>query len=390
MRLASAAVAPLLRKLFVTEGPGAGVVDKPIRISGYVSFTGEKRSLTGADVRDLAARLVKQALRTGGERPVPADEEQAVADALAATLHALGDLTLTDLEAVRLGHREFARELRRAGGRPERELSADATYFYERLLDAACLHILHFFTQRSTFVAHTLVEQTRAVGELTAKVDELIRRNPLPGGEDAAFEQGYLQYVAKKHGKLTIYGIDLNRSPARWPLDVAYLSLEATSTVPTPLHRELLKRIEDRVVAEADMAAVTQDQWLAYSVAAGPRLADQALADSPRVLLRGEAGSGKTTLVQWLAVTAAGQEFSPRTAYLHDRIPFVLPLRRLTRQGGRLPMPKDFLEAIGCNLAGTQPTGAGSTGCSRQDGAWCWSTASTRCPSASASGPAPG
>lgn len=371
MRLASAAVAPLLRKLFVTEGRGAGVVDKPIRISGYVSLTGEKRSLTAADVRELAAKLVRQALRTG-ERPIPADEEQAVADALATTLHALGDLTITDLDAVRLGHRAFARELRRAGGGPERELSADATYFYERLLDAACLHILHFFTQRSTFVAHTLVEQTRAVGDLTAKVDELIRRNPLPGGEDAAFEQGYLRYVAKKHGRLTIYGIDLNRSPARWPLDVAYLSLEVTSPIAvtpftSPWHQELALPRE-LFPAEGIDAAMqsTASSWEATltgrglevrHVASGPRLADQALADSPRVLLRGEAGSGKTTLVQWLAVTAAGQEFSPRTAYLHDRIPFVLPLRRLTRQGGRLPMPKGFLEAVGCNLAGTQPPG---------------------------------
>ncbi|MER8073124.1 hypothetical protein ABTZ59_33170 [Streptomyces sp. NPDC094034] len=34
--------------------------------------------------------------------------------------------------------------------------------------------------------------------------------------------------MAKKHGKLTIYGINLNNSPRRWPLDVAYLSLQAS------------------------------------------------------------------------------------------------------------------------------------------------------------------
>lgn len=71
IRLASAAIGPLVKKLFVTEGAGAGLVDKPIRISGHVSFTGEKRSLTEADLRTLAAKLVKQALRTG-ERPITA------------------------------------------------------------------------------------------------------------------------------------------------------------------------------------------------------------------------------------------------------------------------------------------------------------------------------
>ncbi|MFE9560723.1 NACHT domain-containing protein [Streptomyces sp. NPDC006487] len=77
----------------------------------------------------------------------------------------------------------------------------------------------------------------------------------------------------------------------------------------------------------------------------------------PRVLLRGEAGSGKTTLVQWLTVSAAQQDRPDRPAYLRDRIPFVLPLRTLTRHGERLPTPKDFLAAVDCPLTGSQPAG---------------------------------
>ncbi|WKD32030.1 NACHT domain-containing protein [Streptomyces xanthophaeus] len=368
IRLASAAVAPLVRKLFVSEGGGAGLVDRPIRISGHVSFTGEKRSLTEADLGTLAAKLVEQALRTG-ERPIATDEQQAVTDALAQTLRGLGELTMTDLDAVRLGSAAFARELRAVSGRPERELGSDATYFYERLVDAACLHILQFFTQRSTFVAHALVEQTRGIAELTAKVDELIRRDPLPGAEDAAFEQLYLPYVQKKHGKLTIYGIDLGSSPARWPLDAAYLSLEAT---PVTWHRWLNDRGTDAAHLSAGQALAGGSrvllrggarsgrtallQWLA----AAPRHAlpaDQALAGGHRVLLRGEAGSGKTTLVQWLAVTAACRNLSPQMEYLYDRIPFVLPLRTLTRHGERLPAPRDFLTAVGCPLGSSQPDG---------------------------------
>ncbi|MFJ9646006.1 hypothetical protein [Streptomyces sp. NPDC101206] len=114
------------------DAAGGRVRPGRIRISGYVSFTGEKRPLTESDLRTLAAKLVRQALRTGGERPVAADEQQAVADALATTLHALGDLTLTDLDAVRPGAANFAGGLRRAAGRPERHLSADATHFYRR------------------------------------------------------------------------------------------------------------------------------------------------------------------------------------------------------------------------------------------------------------------
>ncbi|MGW7056212.1 NACHT domain-containing protein [Streptomyces sp. NPDC054887] len=377
-RLASSVVGPLVKSLFVTEGPGAGLVDRPVRLAGYVSFRGEKRTLTRADLRKLSAELVRQALRTG-ERPLPADEEQAVTDALTSTLYALGDLTLSDVEAVELGHSALARRLRRESDRPERHLSADATYFYERLLDATCLHILHFFTQRSTFVAATLVTQSRRQGELVAKVDELIARHPLPGAQDVAFEQRYLAYVAKKHGKLTIFGIDLSNSPGKWPLDAAYLSLEATArTVPGAGHGPLSDDDLHRLVRESaeryrehagfvaarlghgparDTRSPQDPSGLLPPAAVTPRPADQALAGHERVLLRGEAGSGKTTLVQWLAVTAARPDLDDRMVYLRDRVPFVLPLRTLTRHGERLPAPKDFLAAVGSPLAGEQPAG---------------------------------
>ncbi|WP_443071487.1 NACHT domain-containing protein [Streptomyces sp. NBC_01465] len=313
MRIASSVASPLIKKLFQAEGPGAGLVDRPVRIASYVSFKGEKRTLTGTDMHDLAAALVKEAFRTE-ERPAPADEEWAVVDALTTTLYALGDLTLSDVAAVELGHRSLARELRRAADTPERELSADATYFYERLLETACLHILNFFTQRSTFIPATLVAQSRRQAELIALIDELIARNPLPGSADAAFESRYREHITQKHNALTIYGIDLREFPERWPLDAAYLSLEATGTQPHSfgLPGEQLEPTTVRLPAE------------------------EAFLDHERVLLRGDAGSGKTTLVQWLAITAD-----------RGRIPFVLPLRTLIR-ADTLPTPALFLASVAC------------------------------------------
>ncbi|MDR3082229.1 MAG: NACHT domain-containing protein [Streptomyces sp.] len=326
VKVASSVVAPLVKRLFVTEGPGAGLVDKPVRVSEYVSFRGEKRGLTEKDLHKLAAALVARAVTTDGERPLPEDETPAVVLALAHTLHALGDLDMTDVQAVQLGHGALARQLRAASGNPDRHLSLDATVFYERILDVACLHILHFFTRRSAFVPRTLVEQTRRQTELIAKVDELIARTPPTGGTDPAFEQRYLAYVATRHSHLTIYGIDLANSPERWPLDAAYLSLQA------------LRPAEDEVTTTGIATAAT----------ALP--AEQALADHDRVLLRGVAGSGKSTLVQWLAVTTARGERG-------DRIPFVLPLRTLMRRPGGLPAPDGFLDAVRVPFHAAQPPG---------------------------------
>ncbi|WP_411077233.1 NACHT domain-containing protein [Streptomyces sp. cmx-10-25] len=333
-RLASAAIGPLLKKLLVDEGPGAGLVPKgaQVRLSGLVSFRGEKRALTEKDVRGLAATLVERSRQGTGEPPFPADETEAVADALAGNLLALGGLDMDDVQAVRLGHRDLARRLRAAAPAPD-GLSTDSVLYLETLTEWACLHILEFFTRRSTFIARSLVEQTRAQAELLAKVDEVIRRTPRAETGDAEFERRYLAHLAKKHGRLTIHGVDLHHSPDEWPLDMAYLSLEATGAEDP---HETSGRPREQASVRADLA----------------------LARHERVLFRGLAGSGKTTLIQWLTVSAATTEDRDRPegmAYLRGRIPFVLPLRALTRHGERLPSPDRFLPAAGCPL--TPPDG---------------------------------
>jgi hypothetical protein len=313
-KLASGLITPLLKRLFVPDSPGAGLVGRPVRLSALVSFKGEKRTLTEKDVHKLADRLVARAVDSPGEAPFPLAEQTAVADALARRLLSLGDLDMDDVQAVRLGQRELARQLECRAPAPD-GLSTDACHFLDSATEWACLQILEFFTRRSTFVARTLVEQTRTQAELIARVDELIARTPRPGMQDRAFERRYLPYVAERHNHITIYGIDLRDSPDRWPLEVAYLSLEATAT-------------EDRQLPDEHPGAALTVQLPA----------EDALSTHDRVLLRGDAGSGKTTLVQWLAVTAARDG---------DRIPYVLPLRTLIR-AGQLPSPADFLTAVGC------------------------------------------
>ncbi|MGQ5603195.1 NACHT domain-containing protein [Streptomyces sp. EKS3.2] len=322
-KLASALVAPLVKKLFVTGGPGAGLVDRPVRLTRLVSFRGEQRHLGEAEVGRLAGRLVGASLDSPGEPPFPPDETEAVTHALTARLLALGDLDMDDVQAVRLGHGELAAQLRRRTPSATGGLSADACHFLDSVTEWACLHILEFFTRRSTFVARTLVAQTRGQAELIAKVDELIARTPRPDARDTAFERRYLPYVADQHNRITIYGIDLRDSPDRWPLEVAYLSLEATGT-------------EERAALPGEPPEPERTVHLS---------ADEALRGDDRVLLRGDAGSGKTTLVQWLAVTAARDG---------DRVPYVLPLRTLVRAGA-LPAPAAFLTAVGCPL--TPPEG---------------------------------
>ncbi|WP_328749409.1 NACHT domain-containing protein [Streptomyces sp. NBC_00285] len=314
-KLASGLVGQLVKRLFRPDGPGAGLVDKPVRLKDLVSFRGEKRILGEKDVHKLADHLVRQAVDSPGEPPFRTGEQTAVADALARRLLALGDLDMDDVQAVRLGFRELARKLHHEAPAPD-GLSADACHFLDSATEWACLQILEFFTRRSTFVARTLVEQTRTQAELIAKIDGLIARSPRPGAQDRSFERRYLPYVADRHNHITIYGVDLRDSPDRWPLEVAYLSLEATTAEELPEEHPRTTTLPVQLPAE------------------------EALFLHDRILLRGDAGSGKTTLVQWLAVTSAREG---------TQIPYVLPLRTLIRADA-LPAPTAFLSAVGCPL----------------------------------------
>ncbi|MFI8348891.1 NACHT domain-containing protein [Streptomyces sp. NPDC085596] len=332
-KLASGLLASLLKKVFPADGPGAGLVPKPVRLSDRVSLGGEKRHLGEKEMRRLATHLVEEALDTPGEPPFARDEETAVTEALTRRLLALGDIDMAVVQAAQLDERGLAGHLGRAAPRPD-GLSGDADLFLERATEWACGQILEFFSRRPTFLARTVIEQSRAQARTAAGVDELLARTRRPDTQDRDFETRYLAHLAKKHGRLTIYGIDLTNSPGRWPLDAAYLSLEAVRHDSDPLGSAF-------GTAPAKPVRVP---------------ADEALAGHDRVLLRGVAGSGKTTLVQWLAVSAA-TEPTGRMAHLAGRVPFVLPLRTLTRHGEQLPSAARFLTAVGCPLDGAQPDG---------------------------------
>lgn len=322
VRVGSAAIAPLIRKLFRGEEPGAGLVAGPARIRSLVTFRGEKTELTRHDLEKLVRRLVERAVSTAAphEDPAPAEHE-AVVQALADSLSALGDLDMDDVQAVALGPGALAEVL---GGHRPAGLSAAAERFHDHLLQVACLHIVDFFTRRSTFVARTVVEEARQTRRLVEAVDLLVRRLPDRRAEDADFEERYRRHLARRHGRLTVFGIDVDDD---WPLDEAYVSLETADGD-----------------ARADFAPGAE-----HGHRPAPALrAEEALAGRERVLLRGAAGAGKTTLVQWLAVTTAEWRPSRNLAHLFGRVPFVLPLRALTRAGRQLPAPSGFLSAVRC------------------------------------------
>ncbi|MFJ8230418.1 NACHT domain-containing protein [Streptomyces sp. NPDC094448] len=184
---------------------------------------------------------------------------------------------------------------------------------------------------------------------------------------DAPFEERYADAVKAQYGKTEIFGIDeLGVSESSWDLDTAYLSLEATG------RDEELRRgpgklpPEVRASSPEDPSAVTlRAHDDVVGVRAGPSLDDrprrveQLLGRSNRILLRGEAGAGKTTLVWWLAAHAACGTLPGELDELNGLVPLVVPmrsLRRLPDQKAAFPTPDELGQVAGLAV-GRAPDG---------------------------------
>ncbi|MGW8381097.1 NACHT domain-containing protein [Streptomyces sp. ODS28] len=344
VRIASAAAEPVIRRLVrEARGPAGG----PELLPALMAFRGADAALGYEDLLDTARELTRLA-RTHHHFPPMLTKVDGVEDVLARTLWTIGELDLTDEQAVRLGPQDFARRLRGAVPGADRGLPHDAAWFHDSLLVTVCLHLLHLLLQRSPVLAGRLAERSHRIGQLVDLNDaEAVRGRPGPSAdsaEDAPFEERYLHSLVERFSRVTIYGIDLPNpnSPDNWPLDATYLSLGADFEE-TPEGQAGQEGQEGQAGQEAQERGRQSDA------------ADRSLAAHERVLLRGVAGSGKTTLIQYLALRTARDELPDELRPLRGLIPFVLPVRRFAREG--FPSPDEFLSAIRHPLADEAPEG---------------------------------
>jgi len=303
VRLASTVLSTVAKSVLAPK-PGAGLVADPVR------------PLPKQASPERLARVLSGRIGTA-YASLPEHERSAAVAAVQDSFAAAGDLDADRLFTVDLDPGRLAAELRRPVG----DLAERARDLYDELLALCCAHVVEQLTAHPSFAARAAVEQTRRTGTM-------LRDRAAPARPEAAaldFEERYARYLAETHGRLELFGLTLGRPGRDWPLDTSYISLAVSGD-------------------GGRSAGFGLHQGLATLKA------EQALESSDRILLRGSAGSGKSTLVQWLALNAARRGFGPELADWNRCVPFVLRLRSFTTAES-LPLPEDFLRASGVPLS---------------------------------------
>ena len=211
-------------------------------------------------------------------------------------------------------------------------LGGSATLAAELLLRETCAYISRLADSLPDFQLATarelLVRSASLAGDMHRVLDAVVAlRTESRATQDRElrnFETTYRRTIVAQLDRLSLFGVkQFNELNTRYPLSVAYVSLRAQKT------------------------GLTDGQSVIT-----------ALTGQTRLLIKGEAGTGKTTLMQWLAVRAAQRDFPNELSEWNEFIPIYIRLREFAGRQLDFPPPEDFLaRGFAGNIADLMPKG---------------------------------
>lgn len=193
-------------------------------------------------------------------------------------------------------------------------LSEGGIALYDRVLEQCCGYIIVIADKLPGFQVDAFAELLRRSRQILDRQDEMLRLLPDTSKDQqhASVDIAYRQLLIRAFDRLELLGLDF---ASQWyALSIAYVNLTIASA-----------------------QKINADSFEAW------------LADRPRLVISGRAGSGKTTVLQWLAVHAAQRAFTQAAGPLNGRTPFFIRLREYV--GADLPPPERFLDKVAPMLA---------------------------------------
>nr|WSX74948.1 NACHT domain-containing protein [Streptomyces sp. NBC_00899] len=301
-----------------------------------------------------------EAFDSNRHEAVPAEQKDRV---IAGIISALDGLRLTQRGMASLGPRGESVELLLRREAVKSWGKADAEEEFHRygrvLLGHAAQYIRSLVSHLTTVVREAgqlppgmliqavergLAEGVEAVRIPTAHKDVT--------DEVSTFESRYATAVIEAYDTMELFGIDIPEILRRQPVDVGYITLQSSTR--DARHADGTSRANvDTMIADA--CRIRRDRH-GRRIVTHPAQA----ADHPRpyrVLLTGAAGSGKTTVTQWLALGAARSNFPEALRRWQDLLPFVIQLRYIFSDGKPRSLDVADLARVATRRLGKLPEG---------------------------------
>lgn len=228
-----------------------------------------------------------------------------------------------DLFAVDVNAAYLDRHLRSAAPDPltRAGLSASGRALYDRALRECCGYFIEITKTLPRFGPAALTALLERQTEILRQLREVLAR--LPERRWATdFETDYRRHVRSVLDKVELFAPQLSQVTRHYSLNVAYISLDVTEP--------------GKTLVSPGMPV------------------ERALGRTRRLLIRGEAGCGKTTLLEWIAVRLAEARGLPADwGDWENAVPFLIRLRRYATEP--LPTAERFLNDLGRHIADEMP-----------------------------------
>ncbi|MBN8560868.1 MAG: leucine-rich repeat domain-containing protein [Leptolyngbya sp. UWPOB_LEPTO1] len=349
-------VAPALAKTLVDNlGIGDKFTNKLLEQSIDTITDGfseaEKRQVLADQAKKLARQLREEMKPLFEREAAGLDQgsQEAIFLAVAETLLRgsikIEDLLSTALDAERLTNKLLERYPRATVAFSENEKS-----LYRQAIAFASASLIETAPQLEGFqlnVTQTMLQQQEELISLVRSQKELAIQ------QRDRFLARYREMLARDLDKPDKFGVPLLKNLlSQQRLSEAYVQLTISET---DIEESRLKMFDgaDEFLQGRETVGATIDPR--FRLGQRSQNVEQVLGMGRRFVIRGGAGAGKTSLLHWLGVHAARQDFEAPLQHWNSFVPFFIRLRNWVGKG--FPGVKDFVMPIAKNIVDEMPVG---------------------------------
>jgi len=308
----------LIGQLLEPPPKGAHLTSKTIQLNNWVVWRQADKNVYRPGLRKILKQVAKNIISTSSAAyaALSVEDIQLVVDTVGEALMAIDSLSMDQVQLASLDSNRLAHSINALSPPLTPYAQPVMNVLHDQIMLECCDHLIDYFTSRPEFIARTLVEQSRKIGNMEQRLPDEARKA-------SDYETRYKEGVAALNNTIRVFGLGLPPSLQAYKLSTAYVSLSVKDNSSIGEH--------SRVDLAQFKTSVSFDDIL--------------LANN-RVVLEGAAGAGKTTLLTRLALHICQGNLPPQLASWQRSVPFLLRLRSFYSNGSlSLPSPAQFVVA---------------------------------------------